>query len=73
VALQIATGIGSFLRRGVHALWAGLPHYSKNAGLYIADRDGGGFEVVYLSGTDATDEAREAGRKMFGSLKMYDY
>jgi hypothetical protein len=63
----------TLLKRGVYALWAGLPHYSKKAGLYIADRDGEGFEVVYLSGSDATDEAREAGRTMFGSLKMYDY
>lgn len=63
----------TLLKRGVYALWAGLPHYGKRSGLYIADRDGQGFELVYLSGSNVTDQAREEGRKMFGHLKMFDY
>jgi hypothetical protein len=63
----------TLLKRGVYALWAGLPHYGKTAGLYIADRDGQGFELVYLSGSNVTDKAREAGREMFGHLRMVDY
>ena len=63
----------TLLKRGVYALWAGLPHYDKNAGLYIVDRDGEGFELVYLSGPNITEEAREAGRQMFGHLRMVDH
>ena len=63
----------TLLKRGVYALWAGLPHFRKKSGLYIADRDGAGFELVYLSGSNVTDDAREAGRKLFGHLKLFNY
>lgn len=61
------------LKRGVDALWAGLPHYGKTSGRYVADRDGQDLELVYLSGSNITDKAREEGRKMFGHLRMLDY
>src|ERR1019366_6289346 len=42
------------LKRGLHSLLCGLPYYGKKAGLFIADRDGKSFEVVYLSGVNAS-------------------
>jgi len=67
----------TLLKSGCYALWCGLAHYRKEEGLYIADRDGQGFEVVYLSGICEdpevfdSPEARLAGEKMFGELKIY--
>ena len=71
--LASANGLdrATLLTRGIHALWAGLPHYEKKAGMFIADRDGQGFEVVYMSRSIVTNEARDAGRRMFGHLKMF--
>jgi hypothetical protein len=63
----------TLLKRGIYALWAGLPYFGKKSGLYIADRDGAGFELVYLSGSNVTDDARKAGEKMFGHLKIFHH
>jgi hypothetical protein len=58
--------------RGLQLLQCGLAHYAKSTGLFVADRDGDGFEVAYMSGVDPTDEARTVGQRLFGHLKIFD-
>lgn len=61
------------LKRGIYALQCGLAHFGKSTGMFVADRGGERFEVVYLSGLKPTDEACAAGQKMFGHLKISNY
>lgn len=70
--LAAARGLdrATLLKRGVYSLRAGLAYFSRGEGMYIADRDGEGFEVVYLGGLKPTEEYRTAGERLFGHLKL---
>jgi hypothetical protein len=59
--------------RGLHLLQSGLAHYAKRAGMFVADRDGEGFEVAYMADENPTTEACAEGQRLFGHLKILDY
>ncbi len=59
------------LDRGLTLMDAALAYYAKPKCFLIVDRDGQGYEVAISKLNGAyTDEACEAGMKLFGRLKM---
>jgi hypothetical protein len=60
------------LKRGLHLLQCGLAHYAKSAGMFVADREGQGFEVAYMDGIPPTPEAIADGQSLFGNLRIFD-
>jgi hypothetical protein len=62
----------TILKRGLHLLNCGLAHYAKSAGMFVADREGQGFEVAYMAGGPPTPEAIADGQRLFGHLRIFD-
>jgi len=60
------------IRRSEALLIGALAHYRKNAGMFIADRDGVSYEVGLFKNVPVTSEMLEFGQMQFGHLKMTD-
>lgn len=60
------------LERGQILLRGGLAFFQKRDGLLIIDRDGQSFETMLIQGFSPSEGDKQAGQRLFGSLRIFD-